>query len=514
LANVLANIPGSIYWKDRESKYLGCNEYVLRIVNAKSVSDIIGKSDVELFHFSDIQLAEVQLNDKLFIEKGITINREEVGTLADGKEHIYAATKAPLKDTKGNIIGVIGTSIDITERKRLETKLAKAREKEQLLEQELTKTYLDNILANVPGSVYWKDREGRYLGCNAFVLKMAGLDSQSEIIGKTDYDLPWKKAADLSREVDISIMKHGPETLEEEGFTTGSKKICLLSHKSPLRDKSGNIIGIIGVSIDITEKKQLENKLAEAREKQRLLEQTRFKASANMAHEIRNPLAAIQSSAQGMSNYFSSLCEAYVLAQQHNLPVADIPPRSIKFLPELLDNINDETQNAESLLETLLTTVIHDKINEALFETCSVVDCVNRALKRFPPMGKLRDTRFLRWQTDIDFEFFGPKLAFIHVLFNLMKNSYAFTKFETEKDYISIQLEVGTEWNYLYFMDTGAGIPAENLARLFKGYFTTRISGMGVGLPFCRMVMQGLKGEISCQSEVNKYTKFILKFPK
>lgn len=73
----------------------------------------------------------------------------------------------------------------------------------------LAQVYLNNVLFHVPGSIYWKSREGVYLGCNEFQAKMAGFNSCMEVIGKTDYDLPWKNIADILTETDQRIMQTG-----------------------------------------------------------------------------------------------------------------------------------------------------------------------------------------------------------------------------------------------------------------------------------------------------------------
>lgn len=96
---------------------------------------------------------------------------------------------------------------------------------------ETYKIYLDNILRNTPGSIYWKDKEGRYLGCNAFQASMAGVSSAAEMIGKTDYELPWKKSADVIRATDKRIMEtQQSESLIETALLTDNIKIIMLTN--------------------------------------------------------------------------------------------------------------------------------------------------------------------------------------------------------------------------------------------------------------------------------------------
>ncbi len=128
--------------------------------------------------------------------------------------------------------------------------------------------FLELILDNIPQGIFWKDRNSHYLGCNRQFLEDAGLNSEKEIIGKTDYDLPWTtEEADLYRKCDRKIMESGiPEFHIMETQRQSNGNICWVeTNKIPLRDNRGNIIGILGTYKNITERKQaiiaLENQL-------------------------------------------------------------------------------------------------------------------------------------------------------------------------------------------------------------------------------------------------------------
>lgn len=119
--------------------------------------------------------------------------------------------------------------------------------------------YLDSILAMIPGHLYWKDKDGKYLGCNNLQAIDAGLTSKEDIIGLTDYDMPWKDDAEFLRKVDAQVISTGEGVVVEEKLrSVDGKDEIWLSHKEPLRDASGEIIGIIGNSVDVTDKKASE----------------------------------------------------------------------------------------------------------------------------------------------------------------------------------------------------------------------------------------------------------------
>jgi PAS domain S-box-containing protein len=107
------------------------------------------------------------------------------------------------------------------------------------------------IIDAVGASIYWKDLSGKYIGCNKYMSKMAGM-SRNQIIGNTDYLLPWKNQANKIREIDLWVINNLKEyKTEETAIVYGGIKKIFLSSKSPLLNENGDVIGIIGVSIDI-----------------------------------------------------------------------------------------------------------------------------------------------------------------------------------------------------------------------------------------------------------------------
>ncbi len=123
---------------------------------------------------------------------------------------------------------------------------------------------LQSILDTMPMAIFWKDRNSVYLGCNTIFAEVAGLDDPRKIVGKTDYDLPWKKEeADWFRECDRRVMDSAtPEydIIEPQQQADGSQK-WLKTNKMVLCDSSSNVIGILGTFEDITEKVELERQL-------------------------------------------------------------------------------------------------------------------------------------------------------------------------------------------------------------------------------------------------------------
>lgn len=168
-------------------------------------------------------------------------------------------------DAHRRVIRVIGATQDITEEKRAEESL------------QAQQGLLSHILSNIPHAVFWKDRHSVYLGCNEKLLEYTGLEKPSDIIGKTDYELPWtKKESDFYRQCDRQVIETGVPLLnvEEPLHQANGRQITLLTSKVPLRDEKDQVVGVLGIFTDITEQKQAHEVLRQSEERFRTLAET------------------------------------------------------------------------------------------------------------------------------------------------------------------------------------------------------------------------------------------------
>ena len=150
---------------------------------------------------------------------------------------------------------------DITSRRKLERDL---RESQSMLQ---------NVLDNVPLRIFWKDRKGRFLGCNNLLARDAGLSSPRDIVGKTDFDMAWSEdESAFFNEIDRQIIEEGKGRfgIIEPLTLSGGETIWLETNKVPLFNDSGEITGILGAYQDITERLKEEQQLREREESFRL----------------------------------------------------------------------------------------------------------------------------------------------------------------------------------------------------------------------------------------------------
>jgi len=256
---LLESIPIPVFFLDAKGQYTGCNH---AFTNQLGVSndEIKGKSVIDLWP-SEESRTNYQSDLDLIDNKGFKTFET---TVIDKENQIRDVifVKNVFYDELGNVAGLVGTYIDITDRKKTEDAL---RESEQML---LT------ILDHFPGVVFWKDKQSNYLGCNEAFANGAGLNNSSEIVGKTDFDLPWADTeAENYRADDNQVMHEGITKLHiiETQHQNDGKIMWFDTSKIPLNAPDGEVFGIIGVSTDITDRKLAEDALIESEEKYRTI---------------------------------------------------------------------------------------------------------------------------------------------------------------------------------------------------------------------------------------------------
>ncbi len=167
------------------------------------------------------------------------------------------ATKVPWRDDDGNIIGIIGGGRNITKQKEIELKLTD--------ERNLLRTLIDNL----PDYVYVKDPQGRFVLANLAVARQMGFSSPDEIIGKSDFDFFPHELAARYRAEEEEMIRSGKGLFNHEGPTVDASKRgknrWVSTTKVILRDAQGKVTGFIGLGRDITERKRMEEVLAQER---------------------------------------------------------------------------------------------------------------------------------------------------------------------------------------------------------------------------------------------------------
>ncbi|MCW8471497.1 ATP-binding protein [Fluoribacter gormanii] len=355
--------------------------------------------------------------------------------------------------------------------------------------------YYENIIALMPGHVYWLDKNNVFLGCNDLQAKSAHLQSRKEIVGKTNYDMPWKDQAEILNKLNKLVMETGiPHTAEEYAVKAEGMGIYH-SQKVPLRNQRDEIIGVLGISLDITEHKKMEAALRRAKENAEVANQAKTEFIENMSHDIHTPLSGIV----GMSRLLEEKAE-----DPERKQYARWIHESGEQLLDLLNGVM-EIVAADNLRE--------NDVHEELFELRKNIKDIAYLVQPTLEMKKIKlnieidDTAPNSFITD------GTKLH--RVLLNLVGNAIRFT----DKGIVTIKVETLSHENsyaQLRFsvIDTGIGIPPELKGKIFDRFFRATPSykrqhgGYGVGLHVAQKYLSLLGGEINLESEVGKGSTF------
>jgi signal transduction histidine kinase len=177
----------------------------------------------------------------------------------------------------------------------------------------------------------------------------------------------------------------------------------------------------------------------------------------------------------------------------------------------LSKGISRQVERSNVVIDMMLASARMEQIESSTFARHSMATCVADALASYPFAGDERTRVSLGVHGD--YEFHGSDSLMVYVLFNLIKNSLYAIK-AAGKGTIEIEVKAGERVQTLTFTDTGSGIPASALPRIFDTFFTTKHSaGAGIGLAFCHRAIASFGGSLRCESVERHHTTFTMEFP-
>ncbi len=371
-----------------------------------------------------------------------------------------------------------------------ELKVLVAKQKTEIFE-------LKNIIDNLPGDIYWKNKEGVYSGLNITGRKslerMGFILEKDEVIGKTDYDLYSQETADKFRENDLSVMHSKIEmTREESAILPSGEEITQLSTKRPLWDEKGNIIGIVGNTLDITE-------LKKAKEKAEVANEAKASFLRNMRHDLRTPFSGILTLAQLMADDETDLEKRTNL--QH---IADSATVLLTYMNTILDHAQLGTD-----ARAIAKNPVH--LQKLLHES----------LLTITPTAVAKHLRLHEHYADnVPHIILSDAWRLKRIIINLLSNAVKFT----DSGDVSIGVDVISETAdqitlAIWVKDTGIGIPENKYNDIFEKFtrlemaYSGKYGGTGLGLYDVKQLCYDLDGYITIKSELNKGSLFTCTFP-
>lgn len=471
-------IPASIYWKDINGCYLGCNQHMLDMFGLTK-EQIIGKTDYDILSKEDAD--KITVIDQSVIINGY-FNGEESAIIM-GALKTYLSNKIKLCDNADNSIGIFGTSIDISavkQRMELDKKAA-------LLEEEIK---ISQILDFVPAHIYWKHKNEYYLGCNKRQREFAG---GGDWFGKTEYDFFPKEEADKIHEADQHVLDYGSFSGEEMGTDVNGITKTYFSSKTRLLDSKGEVIGLVGTTVDISDTKEKERLMLENQAHQIAKEQQEkyHKIVNQVVHDIRSPLATMTMI----------------------LPLCDT-------LPEDKRNVLNLAAGRISDIANQMLSHFKPDENEPIYEFKPISNLVSTDIFQI-----IAEKRYEHSQLPIDFITNitqGGHFAFIKIdhrafkrsLSNLINN--AVDACSSSNGMITIYLDAMDDKVQIIIQDNGKGMPETIKTKLLNNVSITsgKSGGHGIGFSQVQDILAASNGKIAIESEIDKGTKITLTFPQ
>lgn len=368
-----------------------------------------------------------------------------------------------------------------------------AQKEELAQERSLLRTLIDTI----PDFIFYKSAQGLYQDCNLAFNTFSG-KTMEELIGKSDAEIFARNPEEAEKYVLAdrkALASQSTLTLEETVTAANGTVMDMETVKVPCTNGQGEIVGLLGIARDITQRKRIETELIEAREEARAASRAKSDFIANMSHEIRTPMNGIM----GLSH----------LALQSE----GVPPHLRNYLTKI-------DSSAKSLLRIINDILDYSKMEAGKMEMESAPFQLETVLENvIQPLMPTISSKGLELVIDIAPDtpmlLVGDAMRLGQILLNLTSNATKFTAAGSIVIALKTEACSATEATLRFsVIDSGIGIAPEYTETLFESFtqadtsITRRYGGTGLGLAICKSLAQMMGGTIQVYSEVGKGSTF------
>ncbi|MFA6129399.1 MAG: ATP-binding protein [Candidatus Omnitrophota bacterium] len=364
----------------------------------------------------------------------------------------------------------------------------------------VSQKHLQTLIDNIPSPVFYKNAQGKYLGCNFSFAQFFGLTKET-VIGKSFFDINPPKSAEINHLVDVELFSSpggGSKIYESEILDAQGEKHMMLLSKSTYPGPDGKIAGLVGVMQDITERKMMLEELKQKNIALEKLDQLKSDFVAMVSHELRTPLSITK---EGISLVLDGIS-------------GSINPEQSKILATSKNNIDRLARIINSLLD--ISKIESGRV-ELRKKNVDIEALIKTVVSSFQNMA---EEKKLEIRLDLaegkGLSLYVDEDRIIQVFTNLIGNSLKFT----EKGHIDVSLAQRENEVEFTVSDTGIGIAEENIPRVFTKFLQFGRTpgggekGTGLGLSIAKGLVELHRGKIRLESEVGKGTKFIFSLPK
>jgi PAS domain S-box-containing protein len=518
-----------------EFRFAGCNSAAEQIVGINH-AHIVGKTPEELH--GAVEGAAVTQRYQTCVDAGASISYEECLTF-EGKDTWWLTTLNPIKNSNGEIYRLVGSTLNITARKKAEAEL------------QASQHFIQRIADSSPNILYIFDLDEQrnvyanqeivsLLGYSTEIVQQMGENLLPSIIHPDDLEKILNNQQKFLTANDGDIFE-----LEARVRKPNGEWCWLYSRETPFnRNADGKVKQILGVSTDITERKQaeiqlqqqaqnLENTLLELQRTQsQLIHSEKMSSLGNMvagvAHEINNPVNFIHGNIIPASEYAQDLLRLVELYQEH-FPEppeeiqAEILAIDLDFIKEDLTKLLQSMRvGTQRIREIVLSLRNFSRLDEAEFKQVDIHEGIDSTLmilhNRLKSKPDHPEILVVKEYGKLPLvECYPGQLnqVFMNILGNAIEALDEF--FVGEQGQIVIRSEVRNRNRVaICISDNGRGIPQSVISKLFDPFFTTKDVGKGTGLGLSisyQIIVDRHGGKLSCNSELGKGAEFIIEIP-
>lgn len=364
--------------------------------------------------------------------------------------------------------------------------------------------YHRDIISCMPGNVYWIDKHGIMAGCNKNVLDMFNFKSHNQFKGLSFEDMAkvngWTPEATQSFKQDtLEVVKTGKPLLniEEPPIPDHSGNIIyFLTSRVPLFNQTNEVIGVVGVSVDITERKKMEADLREAKIKAENASRAKTEFLANISHDVRTPLSGMIGMAELLQ--FTAKDKQTL---EFSKDLLNAGQKAMEFVDNCFELSNLEFADAVLVSEEFELKNILDDIAALMQPTIKAKSLIFKVLydEQIPPV------------------LYGSRSGVYRILLNLVGNAVKFTNDGSVIVSVKLAKQIDSENVVIDFSveDTGIGISPQNQHIIFDRFTRLSLSyegkyeGSGIGLYIVDKFIKAMNGEIKVESELGKGSRFI-----
>ncbi|WP_158540683.1 PAS domain-containing sensor histidine kinase [Romboutsia weinsteinii] len=477
MLNLLDKLGCMTWVKDVSGRYIKTNIASTLFPGTLS-SDLVGKTASDCFIKEQAAILDKDHN------RLISGEVKSISKLIFLNGICYDHISFPVYDINNKIIGTVGFANEVAD--------IISSNKDSHSQKKLIELIGDNI----PDHIFFKDVNGVFIYCNESFAKYKGL-KKTDIVGKGEFEIESNMSPCKHISQDMEVIESRTEIVYENDITLeDGKKIYMETIKVPFIDKNGIVGGVLGISRNISSRRESELEL----------DRLRMEFFANLSHEFRTPLNLIFSSIQLFDRKLSDITNNVKCLNCYNnisYKYLNIMRQNGFRLLKLVNNLIDLTRLDVGSLEYSPVDYNIVAYVEDVFE--SVVD--------FAKLNKIK----MIFDTTIEEKIIAFDLDKMErIILNLLSNAIKFNK---DNGHIYIFIDCDDDFVKIQVKDTGVGIPNDKLGEVFEKFrqvsnrFTKISEGSGIGLSLVKSLVELHNGTIEVASVLNEYTIFTIKIP-